>query len=217
MHFNFSSRVHAAYSPIRSTVLTIFTTCNLAGMTNASAQQNPHETTLSTVRVTTTRDLPNAKLPLDALGSTGSWLGMSLRDTPGPVNIDDRDTINARGGTVATARPTVDRQQPGATALRTSWPTARGLSRRHRLQHQPHHALSAFAAWTRKQDRSISLLEHIVFRYPHGFAPDKTNRISTVSSFLENRTRLLPNLSLVSGLRHDEITLKVNTQHVVNT
>ncbi len=40
-----------------------------------------------------------------------------------------------------------------------------------------------------------------------GFNPDRTNTLNTLALFVENRTRLTPTLSLVSGLRHDRITL----------
>jgi len=42
-----------------------------------------------------------------------------------------------------------------------------------------------------------------------GFAGDRANRISTLALFLENRTRLTPALSLVTGLRRDRIDLEV--------
>ncbi|WP_408169349.1 TonB-dependent receptor [Herbaspirillum rhizosphaerae] len=41
------------------------------------------------------------------------------------------------------------------------------------------------------------------------FVPDRSNRVTTLAAFLENRTRLLPSLSLVTGLRHDQIKLEV--------
>ncbi|MFJ2989199.1 TonB-dependent receptor [Collimonas sp. NPDC087041] len=82
---------------MRSVAVAVFAACNLAGMADASAQQTPHETTLDTVHVTATRDLPNAQLLLDAVGSTGSRLGLTLRDTPASVSIVDRATIDARG------------------------------------------------------------------------------------------------------------------------
>lgn len=48
-----------------------------------------------------------------------------------------------------------------------------------------------------------------------GLVPDKTNRIETVSAFLENRTRLLPQLALTSALRHDSIALGVTNKRAV--
>ena len=45
-----------------------------------------------------------------------------------------------------------------------------------------------------------------------GFAPDRTNTVRTLALFLENRTRLTPALSLITGLRHDRITL-TGTNH----
>nr|MDP2191238.1 TonB-dependent receptor [Rhodoferax sp.] len=41
-----------------------------------------------------------------------------------------------------------------------------------------------------------------------GFNPDRTNKVDTLALFLENRTRLTAPLSLVTGLRHDQITLE---------
>lgn len=41
-----------------------------------------------------------------------------------------------------------------------------------------------------------------------GFSPDRTNKVTTVALFLENRTRLSAPLALVSGLRHDRIVLE---------
>lgn len=41
-----------------------------------------------------------------------------------------------------------------------------------------------------------------------GFTPDRTNQVNTLALFMENRTRLSPPLSLVTGLRHDKIELE---------
>lgn len=48
-----------------------------------------------------------------------------------------------------------------------------------------------------------------------GFVPDRSNRVTTLAAFLENRLRLLPSLSLVTGLRHDRITLEVENLRTV--
>lgn len=45
-----------------------------------------------------------------------------------------------------------------------------------------------------------------------GFNPDKTNRLTTLALFLENRTLLTPALSLLTGVRRDSIDLEV-TNH----
>jgi iron complex outermembrane receptor protein len=45
-----------------------------------------------------------------------------------------------------------------------------------------------------------------------GFTPDRTNDVSTLALFVENRTQLTSALSLVTGLRHDRIDLDV-TNH----
>lgn len=41
-----------------------------------------------------------------------------------------------------------------------------------------------------------------------GFNPDRTNKVATTAFFLENRTYLAKPLSLVTGLRHDQIKLE---------
>lgn len=43
-----------------------------------------------------------------------------------------------------------------------------------------------------------------------GFNPDRNNRLKTLALFLENRTLLTPALSLVSGLRWEQIDLEVS-------
>lgn len=49
-----------------------------------------------------------------------------------------------------------------------------------------------------------------------GFVPDKTNRVETVALFVENKTNLSKQLSLVTGLRHERIDLEV-TNHKTAT
>lgn len=49
-----------------------------------------------------------------------------------------------------------------------------------------------------------------------GFNPQRTNRVETLAVFLENRTRFTDKLSLVTGLRHDNINLEV-TNHQAAT
>lgn len=48
-----------------------------------------------------------------------------------------------------------------------------------------------------------------------GYTPDRTNRVRTVALFAENRTRLLPAVSLITGLRHDRIELQLTNQGTV--
>lgn len=48
-----------------------------------------------------------------------------------------------------------------------------------------------------------------------GFTPDRTNRVRTLALFVENRTRVLPSLSLVTGLRHDRIDMQLANQGTV--
>jgi iron complex outermembrane recepter protein len=45
-----------------------------------------------------------------------------------------------------------------------------------------------------------------------GFVPDRTNKVTTLALFLENRTMLSPQLALVSALRQDHIDLEVTNQ-----
>ncbi|MDP2786383.1 MAG: TonB-dependent receptor [Sulfurimicrobium sp.] len=48
-----------------------------------------------------------------------------------------------------------------------------------------------------------------------GFNPDRSNTVTTLALFLENRTKLSNALSLVSGLRQDQIDLEVTNQRTV--
>lgn len=48
-----------------------------------------------------------------------------------------------------------------------------------------------------------------------GFNPDRTVRVTTLALFLENRTRLTPVLSLVTGLRRDRIDLDLTNRGTV--
>lgn len=41
-----------------------------------------------------------------------------------------------------------------------------------------------------------------------GFVPDRDNKVSMLAFFLENRTRVAPNFSVVTALRHDDIKLE---------
>ena len=49
-----------------------------------------------------------------------------------------------------------------------------------------------------------------------GFTPDRTNNVGTIALFLENRLRLAPRLSLVTGLRRDRIALEVTNHRAVS-
>ncbi len=49
-----------------------------------------------------------------------------------------------------------------------------------------------------------------------GFVPDRTNRVTTLALFLENRTRLTDRLALVSGLQRDQIDLEVTNKRTVS-
>ncbi len=49
-----------------------------------------------------------------------------------------------------------------------------------------------------------------------GFNPDRTNRLKTLALFLENRTFLTRDLSLLAGLRRDSIDLEVTNHRVVS-
>jgi iron complex outermembrane receptor protein len=48
-----------------------------------------------------------------------------------------------------------------------------------------------------------------------GYVPDRDVRVETTAFFLENRTQLLPSVSIVSGLRHDRIALDLTNQRAV--
>ncbi|MFA5242932.1 MAG: TonB-dependent receptor [Sulfuricella sp.] len=48
-----------------------------------------------------------------------------------------------------------------------------------------------------------------------GFNPDRSNKVTTLALFLENRTKLSNTLSLVTGLRHDQIDLEVTNHRTV--
>lgn len=48
-----------------------------------------------------------------------------------------------------------------------------------------------------------------------GFNPDRSNTVTTLALFIENRTKLSNTLSLVSGLRHDQIDLEVTNHRTV--
>lgn len=47
------------------------------------------------------------------------------------------------------------------------------------------------------------------------FNPDRTNRVHTLALFVENRTKLYPELSLVTGLRHDRIDLDLTNHRAI--
>ncbi len=49
-----------------------------------------------------------------------------------------------------------------------------------------------------------------------GFNPARSNKVTTLALFLENRTKLSNALSLVTGLRHDQIDLEVTNQRTVS-
>ncbi|GGB99393.1 TonB-dependent receptor [Oxalicibacterium flavum] len=48
-----------------------------------------------------------------------------------------------------------------------------------------------------------------------GFNPDRTNKVTTVAAYLENRTFLLPSLQLVTALRHERIDLDLVNRRAV--
>lgn len=49
-----------------------------------------------------------------------------------------------------------------------------------------------------------------------GFNPQRTNRVETLAFFMENRTKFTDKLSLVTGLRHDNIDLEVTNHQVAS-
>lgn len=48
-----------------------------------------------------------------------------------------------------------------------------------------------------------------------GFMPDRDNRVGTLALYLENRTLLMPQLSLVSALRRDQIALDLTNRRAI--
>lgn len=48
------------------------------------------------------------------------------------------------------------------------------------------------------------------------YTPDRTNKVTTLALFLENRTRLMQQLSLLTGVRRDEIDLEVTNHRAVS-
>lgn len=104
------------FDPVRTSlppqrILALLAACNLCG--TVAAQQSPADTTLHTVQVTAAREAPNALLPLDETGVTGSRLGLTLRETPASVSLIDRAAIEARG---AADTQEILKGVPGVTA-----------------------------------------------------------------------------------------------------
>jgi len=50
-----------------------------------------------------------------------------------------------------------------------------------------------------------------------GYRPDRDNKVTTTALYLENRTHLLPNLQLVSALRHERIRLDLTNRREVTS
>ncbi|RYF62704.1 MAG: TonB-dependent receptor, partial [Comamonadaceae bacterium] len=48
-----------------------------------------------------------------------------------------------------------------------------------------------------------------------GFAPDRDNRVQTTAVYAENRTALVPNVQLVTALRHERIALDVANRRAI--
>lgn len=48
-----------------------------------------------------------------------------------------------------------------------------------------------------------------------GFVPDRDNKVKTLALYLENRTQLRQDVSLLTGLRHDQIQLDLTNQRAV--
>jgi iron complex outermembrane receptor protein len=47
------------------------------------------------------------------------------------------------------------------------------------------------------------------------FSPDRDNKVTTLAGYLENRTSILPAVSLVTGLRHERIDLNLTNRRAV--
>ena len=50
-----------------------------------------------------------------------------------------------------------------------------------------------------------------------GFRPDRDNKVTTTALYLENRTALVPNLNLVTALRHERIELDLTNRREVTS
>jgi iron complex outermembrane receptor protein len=50
-----------------------------------------------------------------------------------------------------------------------------------------------------------------------GFVPDRSNRVTTLAMFVENRTRVSDRLALISGLRGERIELEVTNRRTVSS
>ena len=48
-----------------------------------------------------------------------------------------------------------------------------------------------------------------------GFVQDRDNKVKTLAFFLENRTKLLPTVSIVTGVRHDKIELELTNRRAI--
>lgn len=99
-----------------STLLACASELAWAQQTATASTAAAHEALLPTVQVqagTTPAETPNGVLQLDVPSSTGSRLGLSLRDTPAAVTVVDRATIEERG---ATNTQEMLKSVPGVTA-----------------------------------------------------------------------------------------------------
>lgn len=89
--------------------------------------------------------------------------------------------------------------------LRSDW--AAGLDLSHNTQTRFPRSLSATVSTVNPYDFTVGKFFEVPGMVP-GFNPDRTNKVGTVAFFAENRTQLAPQWSLVSGVRHDRITLE---------
>lgn len=85
----------ATASPRLST--TLFAALSILNIAPATAATPAAATEFEAITVTDDRNREGAQIPLDTPTSTGSRLGLTVRETPASVEIIDRDTLRSRG------------------------------------------------------------------------------------------------------------------------
>lgn len=89
--------------------------------------------------------------------------------------------------------------------MRSDWSAGLDMSRN--TQTRFPRSLSATVSTVNPYDFTVGKFFEVPGMVP-GFNPDRTNKVATVAFFAENRTQLAPQWALVSGVRHDRITLE---------
>lgn len=90
-------------------------------------------------------------------------------------------------------------------SMRSDWSAGLDVSRN--TQTRFPRSLSATVSTVNPYDFTVGKFFEVPGMVP-GFNPDRTNKVGTVAFFAENRTQLAPQWALVSGVRHDRITLE---------